>query len=144
MEDQIYKIRTDKIEILEKCVFKARMEEVETYNFEVKAQSMADGDKSSILILVSIEVTKLFEEPVVSGKITAGFGYVVENLKDILIKNDNNTYSIPVNLETLLKTISISTMRGIMYSEFRGTTLHRAILPIITADSLHPIEGNLL
>ena len=38
---------------------------------------------------------------------------------------------LPKQFVTTLNSISLSTTRGIMYDQFRGTFLHRAILPIL-------------
>jgi hypothetical protein len=48
------------------------------------------------------------------------------------------------DIENLLKSIAISTMRGIIFSDLRGTILHNAILPLVMADSFKPIKGTLL
>ena len=38
---------------------------------------------------------------------------------------------LPQEFITLLNSIALSTTRGVMFSQFRGTVLHNAILPII-------------
>ena len=46
-------------------------------------------------------------------------------------KREDNNFDIPVDLEIMLKSVSISTARGVVFSELRGTYLHGAILPLI-------------
>lgn len=56
---------------------------------------------------------------------------------DEIFKNvGEDKYDIPVGLEILLKSAGISTTRGIIYSEVRGTYLHGAVLPLIDMATL--------
>lgn len=43
--------------------------------------------------------------------------------------------SFPDNILVTFNSISISTMRGLMFAQFKGTFLHNAILPIIDPGS---------
>jgi hypothetical protein len=65
---------------------------------------------------------------------------IIENFEDTLKKDEDDKYIIPGDLEGMLKQISISTIRGFMFSEFRGTHLHKAILPILLSESLVAVD----
>lgn len=54
----------------------------------------------------------------------------LETLNDYYDKETNSVF-LPEPLILTLNSISISTLRGIIYSEFRGTFLQNATLPII-------------
>ena len=145
MEEKIvnYRYKLGGIDIIEKSLFKYSLKEDVQFNFELKTQSLVDDSKDLIVILVLVGIKKT-GEPELLGKILIGFGYIVENLKDTFEKNEKNLYVIPQDFENLLKAISISTTRGIMYSEFRGTYLHTAVLPIIFPDTLKPVAENIV
>jgi hypothetical protein len=69
------------------------------------------------------------------AKLSVGFGFRILNFED-LPPGDDQKPTIPPPLDLMLQDIAISTARGIMYSEFRGTHLHNAILPIVLPSSL--------
>jgi hypothetical protein len=51
-------------------------------------------------------------------------------------KLDDGKFEIPINIEILLKSTGLSTVRGVIYSELRGTYLQNAILPLIDISSI--------
>ena len=144
MDKKTYNIRVDGIEIIEKSLQKGQVEQDEIFNFEIQAQSLVHQERNLIVVITSIEIGKTKTETISVGKIMSAIGFYVDDLMNVLIKKEEGLYEIPVDLEQLLKTISISTMRGIMFSEFRGTSLHNAILPIIFADTLKQVKGSLI
>lgn len=50
---------------------------------------------------------------------------------EIFTKAEENKYDTPVDLEIILKATGISTIRGVIFSELRGTYLQGAIMPLI-------------
>lgn len=109
------------------------------FHFDIKAEAKVLPDKKIVFMLISI-VTKHGENPEPLGIIETALAFEIENFSEsILLEKNENTYIIPENLEILLRTISISTTRGIMYSHFKGTYLHKAILPIIP-QLITPVE----
>jgi hypothetical protein len=51
--------------------------------------------------------------------------------EDIFVLVGEKTYSVPVDLEIMLKSAGLATTRGIMFSELRGTYLHTAPFPLV-------------
>lgn len=143
MEEKKFTYRIDGIDIIEKSIFRSNIKDGEVQNFEIKTQTLVDDSKDLIIILVQVKVKKA-EEPNEIAKVIIGVGFNIENFKNVFEKNEKDLYIIPPNFENMLKTISISTMRGVMYSEFRGTYLHTSILPIVMTDSLVPVKENII
>lgn len=77
------------------------------------------GDDSSEL--ANIGVSCLFE---------------IDDFEKHISLNEQGLYIVPPMLETVLRPIAISTARGVMYSELRGTYLNNAIMPIVEMTSL--------
>ena len=50
------------------------------------------------------------------------------------------TFELPDGLADILNSVALSTARGIMFSEFKGTLLHHAFLPIVDVKSLNREE----
>jgi hypothetical protein len=143
MEQKAYNIKIHGIELIEKSLYRATLDSPDVFNFQTTLQSLLDHTQQMIVYFVSIEIKNIKSNNLV-GKIMAGVGFVIEDFEQVFLKDKKEQYIIPDDLENMLKTISISTMRGIMFSEFRGTQLHKAVLPIIMANSFQPLEGNML
>jgi hypothetical protein len=62
--------------------------------------------------------------------------FQVLNFDDVFKKVDHNVFDVPLQLEILLKSAGLSTIRGVIYSELRGTYLNNAILPLIDIASV--------
>lgn len=142
-EKNHYRYRLDGIDIMEKSLYRYVLKENDTFNFEIKTQCLVDDAKDLIVVLVLVNTKKAGEDKIL-GKIVIGVGFAIENFKDTIKKNEKGLYVIPKDFENLLKAISISTTRGVMYSEFRGTQLHLAVLPIIFPDTLKPVSENIV
>lgn len=64
--------------------------------------------------------------------------FEISDFKKHIKLNEQGLYVIPALLDTIFKPVSISTVRGIIHSELKGTYLSRAIMPVIFMDSLQP------
>ncbi|MDX2047384.1 MAG: hypothetical protein SFU87_11400 [Chitinophagaceae bacterium] len=143
MPDKTYNIRMHGIDIIEKHLFKISIQEADLFKFELKTQSIVNETESLIVTFVIVEIRKESTNEL-AAKILAGFGFFIKDISSSLERGEDRKYIIPSEFENVLKTISISTMRGLMFSEFRGTPLHGAILPIIRGDSLVPINESII
>lgn len=143
MEQRDYNIRFHGVDIIEKCLYKLSVTEEDVFFFEVKSQSLVDSAQKLIVTFVEVNIKKANSSEIIAA-IICGFGYVVENFENSLEKNEESNYIIPSELEKMLRDVSISTMRGIMFSEFRGTQLHKAILPLIKSDSFMLAENDII
>jgi hypothetical protein len=142
-QEKTYNIRVHGIDIVEKAIYKIPIKAGDIFGFEVKSQAFIDHDKSLVVTFIDVGI-KTNDSPNLVGKIMCGIGYFFENFEESFQKDSEGNYTIPTELESLLRNISISTTRGLMYAEFRGTQLHSALLPIIIPNSLTPIEGSLI
>lgn len=101
-----------------------------TFNFNYTIDNTIDDDRNLVISIVKVEITEL-GKTILLGNITVGLGIEVVDLKNALPRNSENKSIIPQDFDLLVKTMAISTTRGIMFSEFKGTYLHNAILPIV-------------
>jgi hypothetical protein len=67
--------------------------------------------------------------------------YEVANFEKTVTLDEKG--DLPDKIDNFLKSVSISTARGIIYSELRGTHLHNLIMPLIDLKDLsdEPVEG---
>lgn len=76
-------------------------------------------------------VININSKDVKCGSLTSLFWYSIEDFDAVIKKNKSGKSDIPEGLKVTLNSISISTARGMLFSAFRGTALHDAILPVI-------------
>lgn len=112
--------------------------ENQEFKFDFNAKGAIDPDRKLLIVLLDISIRK-GDEPKVLAKLTTAIAFEMPNMEQELPKQENGQYGIPPELDTLVKSVSISTARGILFSELRGTPLHRAILPLIQLPIAQPI-----
>jgi hypothetical protein len=57
--------------------------------------------------------------------------YSISKFDDVIKMNAEGKLEIPQPLAELLNAVSVSTARGAMFSAFKGTFLHNALLPMV-------------
>jgi hypothetical protein len=100
------------------------------FHFEVNAELRVNPELKIILIIVDINIRELNQEEL-RASISVGCVFDVDNFDEVIKKQNETLYNVPPELDALLKSVSISTTRGIMHSEFKGTYLGNAVLPVI-------------
>ena len=101
-----------------------------TYHYNINIQHRINQENKLILVDTSIEILHQ-DKKTRLGFIKATCTFFVETLLDYYLEKDKKLIKLPKPFITSLNSISISTTRGIMFSQFRGTYLHNAILPVI-------------
>lgn len=123
------------IEVLDACINhpKYAMPELKIFHFEIKLEHKINTEKKFIAVLMYVDVY--------SDQIEAKLGSLTSScIFDIadfdISTNSKNKVVFPDEFLTAINSISISTTRGIMYNQFKGTFLHNALLPIVDPKSL--------
>jgi hypothetical protein len=92
--------------------------------------------EESKLVIVIMRVSVMHEDQETTlASVKASCIFEIANIEDILQKQ-GNSISLPEAASMVVNSITISTLRGIMFSLFRGTYLHNAILPVIEPQKL--------
>src|ERR1700704_4950134 len=93
-----YSFRIDGIDVIEKHIFKIKPEDNVEFNFDIKSQSVADPNREVIITFVSVSIRKKDEEKLVA-RFICGFGYKIQDFKDVLEKEEVDTtkYKIPID-----------------------------------------------
>lgn len=99
------------------------------FNFDINIQQRISSEEKLIIVAPTISV-RIDNGKEVYGRFKANVFFDVQNLDDFK-DTDTNKFDIPETFITTLNSISISTLRGLMFSAFKGTFLHNAILPIV-------------
>lgn len=107
------------------------------FNFNVNLESKADANNKILFVIVAVEISSEDRNHVL-GSLTASCIYEISSFEENIKINEEGKIVMPQQLTDMLNSISISTIRGVMFSTFKGTFLHNAYLPIISPRSLTP------
>lgn len=99
------------------------------YDMDVNIQHQIIGDEKTIIVTPTVTVST-GKKKISCASIKVSFFYIVANLEEFK-KKDSDELELPDSFITALNSISLSTTRGIMFANFKGTFLHNAILPIV-------------
>ncbi|MFZ5429775.1 MAG: hypothetical protein ACOZDD_06050 [Bacteroidota bacterium] len=99
------------------------------FNMDINLQQRIIGKENTIIVTPAITV-KLDDDNFICSTVKVNFIFLVENL-DEFRKRDSEEFEIPEFFNTTINSVSLSTIRGIMYSHYKGTFLHNTILPIV-------------
>jgi len=125
-----YSFSLKKIQLVEKTLsLVPKKENQDDYDFDISLKITLDPIKKCSIHFMNVGVRiKSDNRKVASVSIVCFFEI---NNFDQLVTNDQNELTLPQSLLNLLNTVVIGTVRGITYSEFRGTALDNAILPVL-------------
>lgn len=119
------------IDLIETCINAPRQQlsANSAFQFEISLEHRISADEDFVFVICSVSIQNQTKEQVF-GKIKASCMFEVKDLSQF-IDEETRKLNLPETLVKTLNSISISTIRGVMFSMFRGTWLHNAILPII-------------
>lgn len=129
------KIRFKSIEILSKTLNLRPQGDFndEAFHFDLNGQLHLEPSIKTIFSTLHIKIRQ-FNKNEILGSLSVVSEFIIDNFDEVIEKIDDK-YLIPAELEVLVKTMSTSTARGVLFSEFKGTYLHKAVLPIILMPS---------
>jgi hypothetical protein len=104
-----------------------------TFHFDLKLQHRINAEKKLVFVITNISIMDKDKSSQV-GHLETSCIFEVENFSDYL--NSENKVNFPDTFINEINSMAISTTRGIMFSEFKGTFLHKAVLPVFKAEQL--------
>ena len=130
-KEQKINFKLTEIELVHSNLFHAGLplQEKQTFHFNIKIEQRINLEKKVIVFAPEIEVQHE-DKKTILGSIKVACIFLVENMEDFK-KEDSDVIVLPNEIITMFNSISLSTARGVMFSQFRGTILHKAILPVL-------------
>jgi len=130
-EETQFEVRFIGLELIEKTLIEPKdVEPNSKFVFRYTADFKLSIEKKIAWVMTEV---KIIEETtqlqLANFKGLSVFGFPYFEKVFTILKDD--MYDVPVELEIYLKNEGLSTMRGILYSELRGTYLSKAVLPLI-------------
>jgi len=108
---------------------------VANFNFTINVGSKVDTQNKLIFMIVDVEI-RSEDQLHLLGALSVSCIYYVDNYEKIVKVLADGRLDLPKNFLDALNSISVSTTRGVLFSTFKGTFLHNAILPIINPQQL--------
>ena len=106
-----------------------------TFLYNVRIVQDIDKNKKLVFIIVHVDIHSTEEKKDV-GSLSVSHIYELANFEEVVTILDEHNFKMSESLNDILNSISISTTRGVMFSTFKGTLLHNAILPIVNPKHL--------
>lgn len=134
MEKSVISFKIDHIEVSEFSLSEnAAYYNMDKYKFDLNIEHRFNLKENLVLVIVTSKIMSVAMKELACLK--TNIFYKVANLKNFENKKVSKM-ELPTEFIISLNSMSISTVRGIMFSQFKGTTLHDAILPIVNAITL--------
>jgi hypothetical protein len=106
---------------------------ITTNQFDIKIEHRYTIEKNRVFVVCTISIYNEQKNQLL-GSLKSSCMYHVENLESFFEQN-TKSLQLPDQLVITLNSIAVSTTRGLMFSQFRGTSLHNAVLPVIDPTS---------
>ena len=100
------------------------------FNFDIHVEANVDRAQKVVINSVQIKIKGDTYEGIL-GSIICACIFSVGNFEEVVTMKTETEAEINDAFAEAINSISISTTRGIMFSELKGTFLHFAFLPII-------------
>jgi len=104
------------------------------YNFNINIEQKINNEEKLVIVTTSVELIHVFDKQC-HASIKTSCVFLIENLQDFYSET-NNQANLPDQFIVTLNSISLSTTRGIMFSQFKGTFMHNVFLPIVNPSGI--------
>jgi hypothetical protein len=128
--EQTYSFALKRIQLLEKNLeIVAKKEDQDKYDFDINLKINVDAEKHLSIHMFSVKVIYKPDDKILAS-VSIICVFDIFNFEKLLHENGASR-SLPQGLLNLLNTVVVGTMRGVMFSEFRGTALDNVVLPVL-------------
>jgi hypothetical protein len=125
-----YSFELKRITLLEKNLnLLSQAGKLDEFAFDVSLQIGNNPESKECLHIMKVGIKSKKTEKLV-GSIQLLCAFFIQNFEEYISEGDKSS-SLPKDLLYLLNSVIIGTMRGVMFSEFRGTVLNNAFLPVL-------------
>jgi transcriptional regulator with XRE-family HTH domain len=104
--------------------------DAKVFNFNINIEHLINKEKKIIFVIVSVDI--IHEDKVTHlGNFKGSCNFEIPDLDSFILSGQPDKINLPSSIIDHLNSVSVSTIRGIMFSTFKGSYLHNAVLPVI-------------
>jgi len=97
------------------------------YDFEIDIKHRLNIENDLVFVICNVDV--FIEKDLKLGQLKLNCAFHFSSIKNLLAKDQK--LNLPEDVVVTINSIAISTIRGVMFSEFKGTFLHSAMIPLV-------------
>lgn len=128
------------IQIISKTVVELSREAIApSFNFDIRVETRVKAPQSLVVVFVYVNIKDVDKKDPIASFVVACL-FEITDFDKIILLNEENVHIIPPQLSSIFTPVSISTTRGVIFSELRGTHLHNAIMPVVFMNQLKEEE----
>jgi len=105
-----------------------------TYNFSINIEQRINKEEKLVIVITAVDLIHE-QDKQCHASIKTSCVFLVENILDF-DSSGSHQIDLPEHFLITLNSISLSTTRGIMFSQFKGTFMHNVFLPIVNPSTL--------
>jgi len=145
MKNKVEKKISSKIKAIELVDFKLNqltkpLPEQTTFHFNINLEQAVNNNNKVVIVVATVEILNEYKTAQLAS-IKGSCIFEVINLDELMVEGTNQV-SFPDSAVITLNSITLSTVRGLMFGQFKGTHLHNAILPIIDPSAFAKTKVN--
>ncbi len=100
------------------------------FNFNIQTENKVNQNEKITFMIFKCEVSIAGQSNIIA-EFHSSCVFSILNFDEVVTQDESNNFHINNHFLQTINMITISTARGLMYSAFKGTFLHAAILPLI-------------
>ena len=127
-----YPVKLKALELIDfsmTCPQKQKSEPNE-FNFKINVEHKINKERKSVFVIVSVDIIHEDKETHL-GNLKVSHNFEIPDLDKFCESSAPDKIKLPPEIIETLNSVSLSTTRGIMFSQCKGTFLHNAVLPVI-------------
>lgn len=132
-----YRFSISRIDLLEKSINWSLYKANQPYSFDVRIEINLDEEEKFARHTIMIDIHQDDDAQILASLQLACIFAIPDMAKHREVTPDGTP--LPEELILLLNTVTIGTARGVLFSEFRGTFLNDATLPVMDPTAFQPV-----
>lgn len=110
------------------------------YNYNINIEQRINNEEKLVFAITSVNLISE-EDKQCHASIKTSCIFYIENFQDF-VEEHSTAVKLPEQFIVTLNSIALSTTRGIMFTHFKGTFLHNALLPIVNPSAFVATNQN--
>lgn len=132
MNEPLINFRFAEIQIISKSLSQPPINGIKgNVSFDIKYEIKVQAENKIVIGFVTIGVREEEKKTEYLANFNLAYIFEIIDFSNVIKLTQENLYHVPQQLEDTIKQVGISTSRGVVFSELRGTYLHNYIMPVI-------------